>query len=154
MQPLRLLALLLCLVPALRAADAIQVAGVISIGPGNALIRLINSTTGIAAWVSIGDTFSGYRVQSYNASPDGKSDSVTLTGNGAPLRLTLATPKVRSSTARGGTTTTTGTPGNPAAPADQLSPFNPGGAAPTNAIPDAVPLPAAVPPPPPAPVGN
>jgi hypothetical protein len=148
MSPLRLLVLLLSLVAGLRAADAIQVAGVISIGPGNALVRLINSTTGIAAWVSVGDTFSGYRVQSYNASPDGKSDSVTLTGNGAPLRLTLATPKVRSSTARGGATPTTGTPGNPIN--DQLSPFSPGGPAQPNAAPEAVPLPAATPPPPPA----
>jgi hypothetical protein len=152
MQPLRILVLFLSLVAGVRAADAIQVAGVISISPGNALVRLINSTTGVAAWVSVGDTFSGYRVQSYNASADGKSDSVTLTGNGAPLRLTLAIPKVRSSTARGGTTTTAGTPATPGAPADQLSPFTPGGPVQPNALPEAVPLPATVPPP--APAGN
>ena len=74
---------------------------------------LVNATTGFASWVSIGDTFAGYRVQSYNASPDGKSDSVTLSGNGAPLRLTLATSKVRSSnkwsTRRGGCCSSSGT---------------------------------------------
>ena len=80
MKPFRILVLFLYLLVGLRAADSIQVAGVIAMGPGNALVRLINSTTGFAAWVSIGDTFSGYRVQSYNASADGKSDSVTLNG--------------------------------------------------------------------------
>ena len=102
MKPLRLLVLFFFLFAGLRAADAIQVAGVISNGTGQTMVRLVNSTTGIASWVAVGDTFAGYRVQSYNASTDGKNDSVTLSGNGAPLRLTLGTPKVRSSTARGG----------------------------------------------------
>ena len=124
MKPFRILVLFLYLLVGLRAADSIQVAGVIAMGPGNALVRLINSTTGFAAWVSIGDTFSGYRVQSYNASADGKSDSVTLNGNGGSLRLSLAVPKVRSSTARGGAATPAAAPGVIAlpAPADQLVP--------------------------------
>lgn len=148
MKPLRLLVLFVSLIAGLRAADSIQVAGVISMGPGKALVRLVNSTTGLASWVSVGDTFSGYRVQSYNASADGKSDSVTLSGNGAPLRLTLATPKVRSSTARGGATPTP-TPGN-AAPGDPNTPFAP--SAPSNAEPAVIQ--AAPPPPPPAPPAN
>jgi hypothetical protein len=152
MKPLRLLVLFLSLLAGLRAADAIQVAGVIAIAPGNTLVRLINSTTGIAAWVSVGDTFSGYRVQSYNPSPDGKSDSVTLSGNGAPLRLTLATPKVRSSTARGGAAPTL-TSANPPAPAILVSPMAPVDPAPASETPPTVPPPAAAPPPPPPP-GN
>lgn len=139
MKPLRLLVLFLSLLAGLRAADAIQVAGVISVGPGKTLVRLVNSTTGVAAWVSVGDTFSGYNVQSYNASSDGRNDTVTLTGNGAPLRLTLATPKIRSSTARGGTTTVPG--GAPNDP--NTSPFAPGAPADTGNAP-------AAPPPPPA----
>jgi hypothetical protein len=137
MKPLRLLVLFMSLLAGLRAADAIQVAGVISRGPGSQpMVRLVNATTGVAAWVSVGDTFSGYQVQSYNASADGKSDSVTLTGNGAPLRLTLATPKVRSSTAaRGGPTAT---PGN-GAPTDPNTPFAPGGGAPADNAPPAPP---------------
>ncbi|MEN9663587.1 MAG: hypothetical protein RL324_2536 [Verrucomicrobiota bacterium] len=145
MKPLRILVLFFSLLAGLRAADAIQVAGVISAGPGKTMIRLVNSTTGVAAWVSVGDTFSGYNVQSYSASSDGKSDSVTLTGNGTQLRLTLATPKIRSSTARGGTTAG---PGN--APNDPIiSPFAPG--APAGADPTTVQLAA---PPPQAPAGN
>lgn len=141
MKPLRILVLFFSLLAGLRAADAIQVAGVISVGPGKTMVRLVNSTTGVAAWVSVGDTFSGYNVQSYNASSDGKNDTVTLTGNGAPLRLTLATPKIRSSNARGGTTAGPG--GGPNDP--NASPFAPGAPADTaagNALP--------APPPPPA----
>ena len=71
--------------------------------------------------------------------------AVTLTGNGAPLRLTLATPKIRSSTARGGTTAG---PGN--APNDPIiSPFAPG--APAGADPTTVQLAAPLPQ---APAGN
>lgn len=142
MKPLRILVLFFSLLAGLRAADAIQVAGVISVGPGKTMVRLVNSTTGVAAWVSVGDTFSGYNVQSYNASSDGKSDSVTLTGNGAPLRLTLATPKIRSSTARGGTTAG---PGG-AAPSDPNTPFAPGAPADAGSG-------NALPAPPPPPVG-
>ncbi len=148
MHPLRLLVLFLSLFAGLRAADAIQVAGVISMGPGKTMVRLVNATTGFASWVSVGDTFAGYRVQSYNASPDGKSDSVTLSGNGAPLRLTLATPKVRSTNARGGNAATP-TPAN-AAPTPFFSeantPMAPGNAEP--AVNQAAPLP------PPTPPGN
>jgi hypothetical protein len=143
MPPLRFLVLLLGLTAGLRAADAIQVAGVIAMGQGRAMVRLVNATTGIAAWVSVGDTFSGYRVQSYNASSDGRSDSVTLSGNGPTLRLSLAVPKIRSSGARGGATTTAIAipPGTGAQPA---TPMIPGAAEPA----------AAPPPPPPAPAGN
>ena len=146
MKPLRILVLFFSLLAGLRAADAIQVAGVISVGPGKTMVRLVNATTGVAAWVSVGDTFSGYNVQSYNASSDGKSDSVTLTGNGAPLRLTLATPKIRSSTARGGATTA---PGGTAPNDPTVSPFAPG--APAGADLTSVQLAA---PPPPAPTAN
>jgi hypothetical protein len=144
MHPLRLLVLFLSLLAGLRAADAIQMAGVISIGPGKTLVRLVNATTGIASWVSVGDTFAGYRVQSYTPSPDGRSDFVTLTGNGAPLRLTLATSKVRSSNARGGTAAVT-TPANTASVGPN-TPMVPGNA-------ESVVIQAA-PPPPPAPPGN
>jgi hypothetical protein len=143
MKPLRLLALFLSLLAGLRAADAIQVAGVITMGPGKTMVRLVNATSGISSWVMVGDTFAGYRVQSYTASPDGRSDSVTLTGNGAPLRLTLASPKVRSTNARGGATTAT--PAN-AAPSEVNTLMMP-----ANAEPASVP---AVPPPPAPPAGN
>jgi hypothetical protein len=136
MRPLRLLALALLTTAALRAADAIQIAGVISLEPGRTMVRLVNTTSGVAAWVAVGDSFSGYRVQSFNASADGRSDSVTLTGNGPPLRLTLAVPRVRSSTTRGGAPAAPPTGATPAAPTSaQGSPM--------------VPTPAAPPPPPP-----
>jgi len=117
------------------AALGVRVSG------GVTSVRLVNNTSGVAAWMTVGQTFGGYVISGF----DERNNAVVLVRDSVRVLLPLKTPRVQSS--RGGN--------QPAPAADTAavsSPLTPQGAeaAPAPAPSPAAPEPAAAPAPAPS----
>jgi hypothetical protein len=76
---------------ALFAAEiGIEFSGVIGMGQ-EVRVALTNSSSGASQWLSIGDSYAGYRVASYDA----KAETLVLTKDGKEFRLGLKQAKVQ-----------------------------------------------------------
>jgi hypothetical protein len=75
---------------AMAAQPALELRGVM-VGVGPTKFSLLDKANDTTRWVEVGQTFAGYKVVAYDAG----TESVTLTKDGAELRLRLSTAVVK-----------------------------------------------------------
>jgi hypothetical protein len=87
---LLLLSLLSAAVRVAAAEERLEFAGVLVL-PKQTTVRLVDKSSGVSAWIPLGQAFEGYVVTAYEA----KEETVVLAKDGTTLRIRLDAGKVK-----------------------------------------------------------